>query len=350
MPSSPAAVAVARRLAAPLAVVLLALTVRVSFQRSAEAYPRLELIRNRLDDQVLYDAWAKSILAGTDMDWPATGHEFAYWAPRWPGVFAQDPGYPFLLALFYRAFGFAYDGVRALQAALGTACALLTWALARRHVAGATALFCGLVAALYQPLVFYEATLLREPVATFLVAAALLAATRAERAGSRRRALLAAAGAGLLLGVAILIRSHLALPAAAAGAWLLAVTRRRWGAAAAVGLAAATALAVAPVVALNVVRSGGPAFISSAGPYNLFIGNVHDATGGPSPRYFEVKAQGPPGAVDLLAELLDDAARHRAALVGRQAAKAAALFGTEEVPDNLSVPMGRATSAGRWPS
>jgi len=250
------------------------------------------------------------------------------------------------LAGFFRAFGFAYDGVRALQAAMGAATALLVWALARRHVSAGAALAGGVVAALYQPLVFYEATLLREPLATFLTAGALLAVSDAGAAPRRGRALAAAAVAGALLGLAIGTRSHLVLPAAALGVWLLLVTRGRFGLAPAACLAAAAALPVAPVVALNVARSGTLAFVSSAGPYNLFIGNVHDGVGGPSPRYLEVKAQGPPESVDLLAALREDIARHPRAFVRRQAAKTAALLGTGEAPDNLSLAMGRQLDDG----
>ncbi len=328
-----------RRLAPPLFVVLLALTVRIAFQRNAEAYPRLELIRNALDDQVLYDLWARSILAGVPVDWAATGHEFAYWARRWPGVFAQDPLYAYALAGFFRVFGFAYDGVRALQAAMGAATALLVWALARRHVSPGAALACGGIAALYQPLVFYEATLLREPLATFLVAGALLAVSAAASGSRRTRAVFAAGAGGTLLGLAVVTRSHLMLPAAALGVWLLLATRRL-GVAPAVCLAAAAAMPVAPVVAVNVARSGHPAFVSSAGPYNLFVGNVHDTAGGPSPRYFEVKAQGPPESVDLLAALREEVARHPWTFMRLQTEKAASLLGTREAPDNLNVAMG----------
>jgi 4-amino-4-deoxy-L-arabinose transferase-like glycosyltransferase len=335
-----------RRLAPPLVVVLLALTARVTFQRGAEAYPRLEYIRNALDDQVLYDFWAKSILAGREMDWAATGHEFAYWAARWPGVFPQDPLYPYGLAAFYRVFGFAYDGVRALQAALGAATALMVWALARRHVGPEAAFACGLLAALYQPLVFYEATLLREPLATFLLTGALLAVSAAASAQGRARPVAFAALAGTLLGIAVVTRSHLALPAAALGGWLFAATRRRLGMAPAACLAAGLALPVAPAVTANVLRSGHLAFVSSAGPYNLFIGNVRDAQGAASPTYLALKAQGPPAAVDLLAALRDDIAAHPLAFARGLAAKAALLLGTEEAPDNLSTAMGRRLDPG----
>jgi 4-amino-4-deoxy-L-arabinose transferase-like glycosyltransferase len=334
-----------RRLLAPALVALAALAARGGFQAGIEAYPKLELIRNALDDQVLYDAWAKAILRGGELDWAGSGHEFAYWSRRWPGVFPQDPLYPYALAAFYRLAGFAYDRVRALQAALGVATALLVWALARRHLRPALAGAAALSAALYQPLVFYEATLLREPLATFLCAAALVSLSCAAAAQQRPRALVHAATAGAALGLAVVTRSHLALPTLALAGWLYASTRRRRGATATLVLAATAALVVVPVVVVNTVRSGSPAFVSSSGPYNLFIGNVPDGVGaGPTPRYFEVKAQGAPEDVDLVGAVLREAAAEPAAVLKLQAIKAARLFGAAEVPDNLNVAMGRETN------
>ena len=320
-----------------LVLALAALAARGAYQVHLEAYPRLELIRNALDDQVLYDSWAKHILAGQPMDWAHTGHEFAYWAARAPGVFAQDPLYSYALAGFYRLFGFAYGGVRALQALLGVGTALLVWRLAGRLLPPGAALGAGLCAALYQPLVFYEATFLREPLATFFVAAALACVQAAgTRGGEARRATVAAVAGGVLLGLAVLTRSHLALPALAMALWLGTRARR-----AALALGAALLLTLAPVVAANMARSGGPAFVSSAGPYNLFVGNVHDADGGPSPLYQQVKAQGPPAEVDLLGALAADVAAHPGAFLRRQLDKTLQLLGTGERPDNVSLSMGR---------
>jgi len=331
-----------RRAWAALLVGLAALAVRAAFQLHLEAYPKLELIRNALDDQVLYDSWAKHILAGAPMDWERTGHEFAYWAARAPGVFAQDPLYSYALAGFYRAFGFRYDAVRALQALLGVGTALLVFRLASGLLRPPAALAAGLCAALYQPLVFYEATFLREPLATFLMAAALVCVQAAGEDGAPpRRAYGPALGGGALLGLAVLTRSHLALPALAAAAWLFARTRRQAGARPVLALAAALLLVLSPVVAANVVGSGGPAFVSSAGPYNLFIGNVHDADGGPSPAYLALKAQGPPQSVDLVGALADDVRAHPLAFVARQLTKTAQLLAPGERPDNVSLAMGR---------
>lgn len=346
MASASASRTARRRLLAPAIVVVASLGVRAAYQWRIEAYPKTELIRNALDDQFLYDQWARAILDGRDVDWQATGHEFAHWARRHPGVFPQDPLYPYALAGFYRLFGFAYDGLRALQAALGAATALLVWLLARAHVRPRAAMLAGLLAALYQPLVFYESTLLREPLATFLASAALAALAHAARAGTQRA--VAAAAAGLAMGLAIVTRSHLAVPAAALACWLWLSLRRAFTGSVATTSAfvAATALPVLPVVIVNVARSGAPAFVSSSGPYNLFIGNVHDAeAAGPSSRYLEVKAQGPPEEVDLVRALAGDALRHPASLLRRLAEKTLRLFGTREAPDNLSVAMGRETNA-----
>jgi tetratricopeptide (TPR) repeat protein len=128
--------------------------------------------------------------------------------------------------------------------------------------------------------------------------------------------------------------------------WLLAATRKRLGLAPAAGLALAAALPVAPVVAANIARSGQLAFVSSAGPYNLFVGNVHDRKASASPTYLAAKAQGPPQAVDLLAALREDVAAHPGAFVQGLAAKTALLLGTSEVADNLSAAMGRELDPG----
>jgi tetratricopeptide (TPR) repeat protein len=344
-PPDPPPARAAWRRTAPLAVVVAgcAALVRVAFQSGIEAYPKLELIRNRLDDQVLYDAWAKAVLHRVPMDWAASGHEFVYWAARAPGVLPQDPLYAYLLAGFYGTVGFAYDGWRALQAVLGVATAVLVFVLARHHVRTPVALVCGVLAGLYQPLVFYEATFLREPLATFLVAVALVSASAAAASEGRRRASGWAAAAGLALGLAVLLRSHLVLLAASLALWLWWTTRQRVGRRLALLLVASVAILVVPVVARNSIHAGRPAWVSSSGPYNLFIGNVHDAAGtGPSAEYARVKAAGP--QVDLVRALAADVRAHPRAFVRRQLTKTADLVGAREVPDNLSLQMGRKCS------
>ena len=109
-------------------------SVRLYYLAGIEAYPRFEQIKNRLDDQVVFDLWAKSIVAGERFDYAASGHEFAYWAAHSPGVYPQAPLYPFFVATCYRLFGFRYDLVRGVQMLLGAASCALLYLLARRFV------------------------------------------------------------------------------------------------------------------------------------------------------------------------------------------------------------------------
>jgi hypothetical protein len=65
-----------RKALPPVAIFALAFTVRLVFLFHIEAYPKFERIRNRLDDQVVFDYWAKSIVRGETPDFSSTGHEY----------------------------------------------------------------------------------------------------------------------------------------------------------------------------------------------------------------------------------------------------------------------------------
>ena len=72
-------------------------------------------------------------------------------------------------------------------------------------------------------------------------------------------------------------------------------------------------LPILPVAAVNSIRSGSLAFVSSSAPYNFSVGNVHDAPGDvpwTSPYYFKVKASGPPETIHLFREALADIRSH----------------------------------------
>ena len=49
------------RLVVPLAIGMVGLAVRVAFLSGIQAYPKFELIRNSLDDQVFFHTWALGI-------------------------------------------------------------------------------------------------------------------------------------------------------------------------------------------------------------------------------------------------------------------------------------------------
>jgi 4-amino-4-deoxy-L-arabinose transferase-like glycosyltransferase len=345
-PPGPARRGGIRDVAPALAVGLVALAVRAFFLLGLEAYPKFELIRNRLDDQVFFHTWALAMVQERPLDLVATGHEFAYWAQGRPGVYPQDPLYPWALAAVYRAFGFEFDLVRWTQALLGSLAAALTCLLALRLMRTAPAILSGLAVGLYGPLVFYEAAFLREaPAAAACVVVLFLLDTAlrpSEPAHPHADVLVGLAG--LVLGATVLLRSNVLVFALGAVAWAWRAGRS-WRLA--VVLAACVALPVAPVVALNTARSGRLALVSSSGPYNFFVGNVHDATGdgkGSWAQYEKVKASGPPEGVSLYHEAFKDVAEHPLAFLKLQARKAWLFFSPADMPDNLSYPMGRKTN------
>jgi 4-amino-4-deoxy-L-arabinose transferase-like glycosyltransferase len=323
-----------------------ALAVRAFFLLGIEAYPKFELIRNKLDDQMFFHTWAVAMVQQRPLDLAATGHEFAYWAQGRPGVYPQDPLYAWALAALYRTAGFRFEAVRWTQALLGSLAAALTCALALRLMSAPAAALAGLAVALFGPMVFYEAAFLREaPAAALCVAVLWLldTAVRPYETPHRRAAWLLLA-AGLLLGAGALLRSNLLLFALGAVAWAAWASRGRRMP---LALAAGLALPVLPVAAANSARSGRLALVSSSGAYNFFMGNVHDASGAGTLRgtfYDRVKASGPPGSVSLYRAALRDIAAHPLAFVRLQVRKAALFFSPADMPDNLSVPMGEKTN------
>ena len=112
-------------------------------------------------------------------------------------------------------------------------------------------------------------------------------------------------------------------------------------------LATGVVVPLLPIIAVNTARSGSPAFLSSNGPYILFVGNVHDALGTTavtSPYYQRVKASAPAGEVDLVRETFADIARHPKAFLQLQVKKAIHFFSAQEIPNNLSYAMARETN------
>ncbi len=334
----------------PLLIFAVALAVRLFYLDGIEAYPRFEQIKNRLDDQVVFHSWAESIVAGERFDYATTGHEFAYWAAQSPGVYPQAPLYPFFVATCYRIFGLRYDLVRAIQMALGAVACALLYPLARRWLRPAAAALTSLGAAFYGPFLFYEGTFLRAGLFTPVAVAGLYLLCCAAEATATRRGLHALA-VGLAFSAGVLLRPNYLLVTALAAAWLYRAWRRVAGAGEArralAVLAAGLIAPLLPVAAVNSVRSGSLAFLSANGPYNFFLGNVHDALGttaGTTPTYLEVKTSGPPGEIDLVAAALADVRSHPRAFLRLLGKKAVAFFAPGEIPNNLSYGMAGKTN------
>lgn len=192
-----------------------------------------------------------------------------------------SPGAPLFFAAMYVVGGAPFPE-RALigVALLGAGMVLLVYLLARRlagrsppRVAGAAGLLAALGAAVYPPYLEYNGRLMSEPVAAFLVVAAVLAYLWAlDRPASLRRWLLP----GALLGAAVMTRPEYLAVAAGLVAVTLGLVWRRGGRGAglrsAVLLAGACAAVLAPWTIRNALVLDRLVPVSTGGGKALFIG------------------------------------------------------------------------------
>ena len=124
-------------------------------------------------DAATYDAWALDIAAG-----------------NWLGntVFYQEPLYPYVLAVIHTLFGPGLLAVYVIQAWVGVVNCVLTGALAARVTGRRWAgLIAGLILALYGPMVFYEAQVLKVVWAVLLLLVLAHVGVPGAHAGERTR-------------------------------------------------------------------------------------------------------------------------------------------------------------------
>ena len=214
-------------------------------------------------------------------DEPLRYHEWATLildAPSPPGPpFDQAPGYAYLVAAVYRAFGRGVAPVAFVQAVLGAASCALLAVVGDRLFGRRVGAIAGVVAAIYGPFIYFVGEL--EPTTTFLAAmlAAMAAAVVARGARSGERPARAGSwivAAGLWV-VALLVRAEavLAFPVVALDAWM------RGGRRALRRTAVPLAVALAAIAAVNVARSGDLVFLTTTGGLNLWLGNNPAADG-----------------------------------------------------------------------
>jgi tetratricopeptide (TPR) repeat protein len=215
-------------------------------------------------DSLEYLVWARKIAAGTMV---------------WPVPPPHGPGYPVFLGLLLRLFGDSLDAVRRVQAVLGAGSCALAAAVAARACGRRAGIAAGLLLAVYGPLIFLEASLLAEGLLVFLLLLALWLFVTLEKD------LLRAIAAGIVLGLAALVRptAVAVLPALLlALVWSRLRDRRAWAAA---GLLLAAFLLVAAPVVWKISRVNG-AFVpvQGYGGFAFYIGNSPQGDGLPSPR------------------------------------------------------------------
>lgn len=233
-------------------------------------------------DEPEYDALARGLVqTGSYASQP--GFSLAYYSPAdYAPTAYRAPGFPATLAAVYAAFGHRPFLARVILAAVGASGAVLLFLLAlelfqeRRY-----ALLAGVAWALWPASIYHtgtaSSTLGPEALAVPLLLAPLLLLARS----LRRPSLLEVAGAGVILGLATLVRSNLLFAAGFAAVWVaLAWWRPRgWRRAclAACVLGAACLLVVLPWVVRNRL-SLGVATIATQSDV-LFLGNNDWARG-----------------------------------------------------------------------
>ena len=192
------------------------------------------------------------------------------WLGRGEGPFWQPPLYPYFLGavrwLFPDSFFYA---ARIVQACIGTLTCVLLFALGRRLTGPGIAWAAALGAAVYGPLIHFDARLLPVGLATFL----LLAGMGLVWSARRREGAVRSLAAGFVLGLASITVATILLLVPTAALWLARGRggERRWLQAAA--LLVGAALAVAPVSWRNWTVGGGAVLISYNGGINFYIGN-----------------------------------------------------------------------------
>jgi len=197
------------------------------------------------------------------------------WLGRGEGPFWQPPLYPYVLGLvkvvFPETFFYA---ARLLQALVGSLSCALIYGLGLRAFNGRVGAVAGLAAALYGPLIYFDARLLPTGLATLFLLVTLVLLLRAVERPSR--AIFAVAG--VVLGMtALTVATALALVPLLVF-WLCWQFRNRdgWGWHWIGCFVLGTLVAVAPVSLRNATIGGDAVLISYNGGVNFYVGNNAD--------------------------------------------------------------------------
>jgi hypothetical protein len=185
-------------------------------------------------------------------------------------------GYPALLSIPYWLVGPSPIAGAVVNAILGTAAAVAVYRLALEATRPAWALAAGLAVALHPALVMYTPALMTEGVTAALLAIGAWAASLRSRGGL--------VGAGLVMGIATLVRPQSLVLAPCLGFLCAPPGAAAWARAKAALAATALALVVcAPWTVRNCVRMRSCALVSFNGGWNLLIGSAEKATGAWAP-------------------------------------------------------------------
>ena len=220
-----------------------------------------------------YDAIARNVLAGNGFA-EADGTRGS-----------RAPGYPLFLAACYAARLESPRSVYVIQALAGALACVLIALLGRELYGHKVGLIAGWISACYPFFIYYSGLMLTETLFILGIVACVLCLAHTQRrlAASKRRLTLLSAGTGVVLGLAVLLRSSLLLfPFFLLPFWLIACKPRRraaltWGV-----MLLAMSVTMAPWVVRNYRLFGHivPTTLQ-VGP-SLYEANSTYADGGPA--------------------------------------------------------------------
>ena len=191
------------------------------------------------------------------------------WLGRGQGPFWQPPLYPYFLGVIKLAFPESfYYASRLAQTLIGSLTCMLLYLVGRRLFGPSVGFIGGLIAAVYGPLIYFDARLLPAGLATFFTLVSLLLLMRAVERPTRPIFM----AAGFALGLASLTAAILASLIPGVAVWLFYWLRKK-AALAVVAFLLGAVLAIAPVTLRNYTIGGDFVPISYNGGVNFYIGN-----------------------------------------------------------------------------
>lgn len=251
----------------PTAIFLLALGIRIGFFLSIRNDP---VVLYPILDAAAYTKWAENILSGI----PFTEH-----------AYFTEPGYAFLLALFFRIFEDGKTAIALFQILLGSLTPVLIFFSAKRLASSVSvATVSGFLAALTAPPVFYDVLLLKTGVELFLLSILTLVITIAWEKRDPKQFF----GIGALIGLTALVKANilLAAPILALAVFFRNIRRDKSTFLAAAALVFGVLLVVSPAAIRNHRADGSLTLINASGGPNLYIGVWEGADGSLKPPEF----------------------------------------------------------------
>ncbi len=212
------------------------------------------------DDRV-YDEWARRIAGG---QW--TQGE----------TFFLSPGYPYFLALLYGLFDGSRWAAIVVQVVLSSVTVGMLAQLAARLFDARTGIATGILACLYGPLIFFSESLLSETLHLFLAVGGLVALERGERKAETPSAIVA----GVLFGLAAVVRAYFLLTLAGlASWWLYRACRTGVSLRPLAWMVFGATLALMPSALHNRIVGGEWVLVNASGGVNAYLGNHPGADG-----------------------------------------------------------------------